>query len=450
VTYFYLYAVSIVLVAILFVCYPIIKQRLQNSSTSATKPLELSNANVIKQRIIELESEVNEGLIDPAEKENAIRDLKLALVAETPEFVKTADRPLSPLLLIALALPAIAIGAWTYLQSNQLQGLLAYKETTLEMEDLRLKLNQQGPQSLTANDFAKFALSIRSNLRDNPNDVRGWSFLAMVNTSIGRVEEGLAAYKKALDLSPQDDALRFKFAETLMLLGTEESLQNAVRQLKYLVQKQPDNGNNRLLLTSVAIQLQDAELASRQFAVIKDDMNPSSQFYQTIVSELRKLGVIDTAIVGDPSIVAMTPTLVQSASSQSTPAIVLSGDADPSSIELFINVNISDALQSSLPETAYLIVFAQHSDGRSRAPLAVKRFALPALPVQISLSDSDAMIPAMNLSSAQQVNITARISLDEDVMPSAGELEGSVLDINLATMLASKGANIYVNIDTLL
>ena len=115
-----------------------------------------------------------------------------------------------------------------------------------------------------------------------------------------------------------------------------------------------------------------------------------------------------------------------------------------------MNVNISDVLQSSLPNRAYLIVFAQHSDGRSKAPLAVKRVALPSLPVQISLSDNDAMIPAMNLSAAQQVNITARISLDEDVMPSTGELEGVVLDISLAEISAKQAASINVIIDKVL
>ncbi|MFT6270658.1 MAG: cytochrome c-type biogenesis protein CcmI [Alphaproteobacteria bacterium] len=431
--------------AMLFVCYPIIKQKLQSSSTGTIKSLELSNANVIKQRITELASEVNEGLIDPAEKENAIRDLKLALVAETPEVDIREQRPLSVLLLVVLALPAIGIGAWVYWQSNQLEGLLAYKQSTLQVDDLRAKLEEQGPQSLTPNDFAKFALSIRSNLQDNPDDVRGWGYLAMLSTSIGRVDEGIAAYKKALDLAPQDDDLRFKFAEALMLQGTEKSLQNSARQLNYLVQKQPDNGNNRLLLTSVAIQLQDAELAVTQFLQIKDDMNPTSQFYQTIVTELRKLGVVDVSIVGEPSIAAV-------ASTQAISAGALAIEAGPSSLskEILINVNISDALQSRLPEQAYLIVFAQHSDGRSRAPLAVKRFALPSLPVQISLSDTDAMIPAMNLSSAQQVNITARISLDEDVMPSAGELEGSVLDIDLAAISANQTTIINVIVDKVL
>lgn len=438
-TYFYVSAIGLVLVAILLTCFPLIAQKLAKRSNSpANKQAELSNANVIKQRITELEREVNEGLIDASEKENAIRDLKLALVDETP-VLKQKSEATNGLMLIALAIPAILIGAFVYWQSNQLTGLQAYNDSALEIADLRKKLNEEGPQSLTADDFAKFALSIRSNLRDNPNDARGWSFLAMVSTSIGRVEEGLAAYNKALDLTPQDHALRFKYAEALMLQGTEESLQNAARQLSYLIQKEPDNRNHRLLLTSVAIQLQDVELAVNQFALIKNDMNPSAQFYQSIVAELRKLGVTDVAIVGEIDAGESVASVVEQGQ---TAGVAESGNINQST-EVLINVNVSDDLQSSLPESAYLIVFAQHSDGRSRAPLAVKRFKLPLLPIQVSLSDKEAMIPTMNLSSASFVNITARISFDENVMPTAGELEGSITNIELAKV--SGAINVVIN-----
>lgn len=433
-TYFYISAIGIVCVAILFTFYPLIVQKLvKRGSIQANNSIEVSNANVIKQRIAELENEVNEGLIDPTEKDNAIRDLKLALVDEMPLQKQSTDST-NGLLMLALALPAVIIGAWVYWQSNQIEGLIAYNDSTLEIADLRKKLDEQGPQSLTPDDFAKFALSIRSNLRDNPEDVRGWSFLAMVNTSIGRVEEGIAAYKKALDLTPQDDGLRFKYAEALMLQGTEESLQNSARQLDYLISAQPENRNNRLLMTSVAIQLQDTELAVNQFEIIKKDMNPNSQFYQSIVSELRKLGVSDVAIVGD--IAAGTGVMDMNEGGQQIAADSQNPNTKQST-EILINVDVSDELKSSLPENAYLIVFAQHSDGRTRAPLAVKRFKLPLLPLQLTLSDQEAMIPAMNLSSASVVNITARISLDEDVMPSAGELEGSALNIELSNVSAS-------------
>ncbi len=411
-TQFYIYSAALVVVALLFIVLPLIRAKKQQQ-------VELSNANVIKQRINELEQEVEEGLIDPSEKEATIQELKLALVNETPDvFIddSSSSNAVSAKLMFLLGLPALIIGAWVYYDANQISGLAEYKQTKVDVERIREKLQTDGGQSLTPNDFAKLALSIRSTLRDNPYDVQGWSYLALVNTSIGRVDEGIAAYEKALDLTPQDDALRFKYAETLMLSGSEDGLESAKRQLSFLIGKNPADRNYRLLMTTVAIQLQDADLALSNFDLIKGDLRPDSQFYQSLVAGLRGIGV--------------DIQLTESNLANSAPDTASSEESSKGA-EILISVNVSTELQSKIPENAYLVVFAQNGDGSSRAPLAVKRMALGQTPVRVSLSNNDAMIPAMNLSSVDVVNITARISKDEDVMPTKGDLEGTVENINV-------------------
>lgn len=427
-TYFYLSAVGLVAIAVLFIIFPLLKERKR-------AVIELSNANVIKQRIDELEQEVDEGLIDKTEKEAAIRDLKIALVDETPEisvsnaeFVKKINAPMFAL----LALPALIIGAWVYWDANQLSGLSEYKQSQIDVAGIREKMQTDGGQSLTPNDFAKLALSIRSALRINPDDPQGWSSLALVSTSIGRVDEGIAAYEKALDLSPQNDEIRFKYAETLMLAGSEESLGNAKRQLLYLINKTPDNRNYRLLITTVAIQLQEPDLALANFDIIKDLLRGDSQFYQSIVAGLESLGLqIPNVQANDASQLANT--LLPIAQDP-----ISDSNAQTSNVTqqntLLIQVTIAPELQSKLPKSGFLIVFAQQNDGSSRAPLAVKRFALEQLPMQVSLSRTDAMIPSLNLDVADIVKLTARISFDEDVMPSPGELEGQINDIDVSAV----------------
>lgn len=400
---FYLSAIGLVIIALLFVLYPVIRAKKHQAQ-------ELSNANVVKQRISELDREVDEGLIDSEEKQQSIQDLKVALVDETPETTTSASK-IHWGIFTLLALPGLLIGLWVYSESNQIKGLQEYQQAKIDVVRLREQLQENGGQGLVPNDFATLALSIRSALRDNPEDAAGWSYLGLLSTNIGRLEEAVAAYQKSLKIEPNNDQVRFKYAETLMVSGTEEHLQIANRQLTYLIGKSGDNRNYRLLLTTVAIKLQDAALATTHFNLIKNQLDPNSQFYQSIVAELAKLGVNTLA----------SATQTESLDDQNT-----------LSNKILITVDVDDAL-GSLPNNAYLIVFAQHNDGRSRAPLAVNRALLNELPVQVSLSDDDAMIPAMNLSSAETVKITARISLDEDVMPSAGEFEGTLDNINLNT-----------------
>ncbi|MDT0593648.1 c-type cytochrome biogenesis protein CcmI [Glaciecola petra] len=435
-TNFYLAAAGLVLFAGVFVVFPILGAILANKQKQRR---QLSNANVIKQRISELERELEEGLINPEDKESTIKELKLALVDETPletqlqvEKSNAADTDSivtqgyrQKLIYVLLAVPCIALGVWVYSQSNQLLGLQEYKQAQIDVEEIRARMQSSGAQSLTPDDYAKLALSIRRKLRDTPQDDNGWAFLGQINVAIGRMEEGIAAFKKALDINPQNHDVRFKFAEALMLSQDEQSLENAKRQLVYLIGQKPSERNYRLLLTATAIQLQDAELALANFNIIKDEINPESQFYQSLVAGLQNLGVN-----------------VMPANTNSIPDDL---QTDTKETQIVIQVSVADELKSKLPQQGYLIVFAQNAESESRAPLAVKRMPLSKLPVTVSLSDSDAMIPAMNLSSAKLINVSARISLDADVMPKAGEFEGSVMQVTLTPSHLAQGNPVQGN-----
>jgi cytochrome c-type biogenesis protein CcmH len=54
-------------------------------------------------------------------------------------------------------------------------------------------------------------------------------------------------------------------------------------------------------------------------------------------------------------------------------------------------------------------------------PLAVKRLQLQDLPISVSLSDADAMMPAMTLSSFDQVIVGARVSVSGNPVAQAGD-----------------------------
>jgi hypothetical protein len=96
-----------------------------------------------------------------------------------------------------------------------------------------------------------------------------------------------------------------------------------------------------------------------------------------------------------------------------------------------VTVSIANELESKLPSTGFLILFAQDAISGSRVPLAVKKLALPQFPILLSLSADDAMIASLSLENAEQVTITARISVDEDVMTKPGELEGSLASVTV-------------------
>jgi cytochrome c-type biogenesis protein CcmI len=440
VTSFYLYSALFALIAVGFIVYPWLKDR------NAKKRFEVTNTNVIKQRIQEIEREASEGLIDPDEMQTAIDEMKVALADETAfhdvQEKKAASTSLAAksakFPLIIGAIPAIIAAVWVYADANQLSGLQELVDATNNIDELSQRILVKPANDVQPEEFQKYALVIRQQLRKDPFDATGWQWLGRLRMSLGQTEEAVNAFDKALKISPDSEDIRMKYAQAMMMVGDDENLQNAKRQVSYLVEIAPENRNYRLLLTVVAAQLNDSEVALANFAIIKDQLSANSTLYQSLVSQLRTMGAPEELLLLDNNISneeTGESGLASSGAMLSNADIATSNEpqnAQKSAERGFdITVSIASELESKVPSSGFLIVFAQDAASGSRVPLAVKKLALPRFPISLTLSADDAMIASLSLKNAERVTITARISIDEDVMTSTGELQGSLVNVQV-------------------
>jgi cytochrome c-type biogenesis protein CcmH len=74
-----------------------------------------------------------------------------------------------------------------------------------------------------------------------------------------------------------------------------------------------------------------------------------------------------------------------------------------------VRVDLAEAVRAQVLPGDSVFVFARAVDGPPM-PLAVKRLTVADLPLQVSLSDADAMLPQLKISSFPQVQLVARIS----------------------------------------
>ena len=102
-----------------------------------------------------------------------------------------------------------------------------------------------------------------------------------------------------------------------------------------------------------------------------------------------------------------------------------------SGTKLVVSVSVAPDLASAVPQGGTLFVFAK-AVGGPPMPLAVARFQASQLPLQVTLDDSMAMAPGMNLSSVKQVQVFARITASGQVRGEPGDLEGSSQPLTLA------------------
>lgn len=77
--------------------------------------------------------------------------------------------------------------------------------------------------------------------------------------------------------------------------------------------------------------------------------------------------------------------------------------------QLKVRVDLAGALKDKVQPGDSVFIFARATSGPPM-PLAVKRMTVADLPVEVALSDADAMMPQLKLSNFPQVQLVARIS----------------------------------------
>lgn len=96
---------------------------------------------------------------------------------------------------------------------------------------------------------------------------------------------------------------------------------------------------------------------------------------------------------------------------------------------LTVQVDISDSLKAKYPANTTVFVAAVAVDGPPM-PLAAQRITLGQLPVQVVLSDAQAVMPNMTLSNFPKVSIKATLSVSGQPSAQAGDWQGELTPVS--------------------
>ena len=97
---------------------------------------------------------------------------------------------------------------------------------------------------------------------------------------------------------------------------------------------------------------------------------------------------------------------------------------------LTVRVELAAALKDKVKPDDTVFIFARASNGPPM-PLAAKRVTVAQLPIEVELSDADAMMPQMKLSDFTEVQLVARVS--RAGQPTHGEWIGQGSPLATAT-----------------
>jgi hypothetical protein len=202
--------------------------------------------------------------------------------------------------------------------------------------------------------------------------------------------------------------LAVSYSQLLLMQGTDTNMTRAASMLSRVLKDEPTNVDAISLLALIAYERQDWTQAKAAFEVLLSTMDSQDSRYAIIAQRISDITQKMEEQSSQINSTASSESLVNSTATEQ--GITVEVDLDPVLVE-------------KLPQGGTLFVFAKAVNGPPM-PLAVVKLTDYRFPLTVQLSDQNAMVDGLTLSSTQEIIITARISNDASVMPSSGELEG--------------------------
>ena len=108
-------------------------------------------------------------------------------------------------------------------------------------------------------------------------------------------------------------------------------------------------------------------------------------------------------------------------------------DAAVTAVHIGARVSLGEAVHLPATTTVFLIV---RSSNGPPMPLAVKRFTVSDLPIEVTLSDADAMMPGTSIGGTGSIEVIARTSASGNVKAEPGDYEARSGALQIAELTA--------------
>ena len=383
------------LVALSFVMIPFLKkERVQTITHNANAEL----ISIYEQRLVDLQTDLDNQRIDSVNHAESIVELKRRLLNELSPEKSLNSKGNNRIFALTGGAFVLALTGIFYSFTGSQQQISAWHDAMDNLADYGERAVMQKGEPLSQNELQAFALALRTKLSRSGDDEVAWMLLGRVAMSLNEFDMAQQSFDKALRMNPDNMQVLISYSQVLLLEGSEANMTRAAGMLSKVLNVEPTNLDAISLLALIAYERKDWPQAKTAFEVLLASMEKNDSRYN-MISE--RIADIEQQMQSEGSVMPVTTT---------TGAIA-------------VTVDIAKELIDKQPKDGILFIFAKAATG-SPMPLAAVKLTKYSFPITVELSDSSAMVAGLNLSSAENIIISARISIDDSVMPSSGELEG--------------------------
>ena len=393
---FMLLAALMVAAALAFVVVPLLRNARRGSAESPA------------QRLLILDRAHQAGLVDAAEY--AAKRAALGDPEATHPGSSDAARATLVALLMALLLPAAALFLYRVVGTPQAldpAGLAAGQAAAH---------GDRGPQMEQAIGL------LVARLKEHPEDVEGWALLGRAYQSTNRIDDSLAAFKRAHQAAPDNTSVSVEYAQALALAAPDHRIEGESRALLEGVLKAEPQSQRALWLLGIGdYQAQRYDAAIARWNTLLPLLEPDSEVATSVQRQIAEAQALRD---GQPPAEALAN--AAPAQDVAVPGTVAAAAppaaADGPAPKLTVQVSLDPRLKDRLDPDATLFVFARAASGPPM-PLAIQRLKASQLPLTVTLDDSMGMLPNMKLGMFPQVVIGARVSKSGNALAQSGDLQ---------------------------
>ncbi|MBP1147603.1 cytochrome c-type biogenesis protein CcmH [Pseudomonas sp. PvP027] len=337
------------------------------------------NVALYQERLSELQVQQEQGVLSLAQLQAARAEAARELLADTEgaEPARTSRLGKPWLVLAAVLVPVL--------------GLAGYLE--LGASD-RVELSREFARPPTS--LADMTRRLERSVQAQPDSAENLYFLARSYMAQNRPGDAAQMFERSVALAGRQPELLGQWAQALYFASDKH----------FTPQVQ--------VLTDEALQADPREVTSLGLLGIAAF---ETQRYQAAVDYWTRL--LAALPADDASRSALEGGIARARENLAKRAADVAPAVKAKSIR--IHVELAPALQGKVRPSDSVFIFARAIKGPA-APLAVKRITVADLPANVELSDSDAMMPQLNLSNFAQVQLVARVS--RAGQPTTGEWVG--------------------------
>jgi len=294
-------------------------------------------------------------------------------------------------------------------------------------EDLIDTLSQTLAETKSQDAINELYLAMRTMVDIQPKNIDGWRSLAIFNSNYNRIPEALQAINQAVKLSPNDHDLIIERAHILALSENRSDLFLAFRIIHDVLKEDAKHEGALLLLANLSFNFGLYNKAIQSWQTLIASIEPSNEMYPVLeerIAEARRLLSDKESNKVSNKVLDKQSAKISKAHNSASATGQSNSTSLNNTASIQVKINIADEISSKLKGTETLFILAK-AVGAGNFPVAVIRTTVKELSKSFTLSDANAMRPAMKLSQFEKVIVTVRISKSGNAIPQNGDAQGS-------------------------